>query len=102
MGAGRKIGKLMLGVSRGAKRMSEGFDMILGENRTRAGSGFSKDRAGKRAALFTQGAKQKNQTEGMMQKGKDMDFLDSSKSSVDVSITGSNKDKEKDKDRRFY
>jgi len=100
MGAGRKIGKLMLGVSRGAKKMSEGFDMILGQDRTRAGSGFSKDRAGKRAAIFTEGAKQKNQTEGMMQKGKDMDFLDDSKSSGDVSI-GSKSDKKK-KDRKFY
>jgi hypothetical protein len=79
--------------------MSEGFDMILGENRTRAGSGFSKDRAGKRAGLFTQTAKKKNQTSGMMQKGKDMDFLDSSKSSGDVSIGSKSKKK---KDREFY
>lgn len=90
----------MLGISRGAVKMSEGFDMVLGENRTRAGEGFSKDRAGKRAGIFTQTAKKKNQTSGMMQKGKDMDFLDSSKSSGDVSI-GSKSKKDK-KDRKFY
>lgn len=100
MGAGRKIGKIMLSVSRGAKKMSEGFDMILGPDRTRAGSGFSKKRAGNRAALFTQGAKQKNQTSGMLDKGKDMDFLDSSKSSGDIGI-GSKSKKDK-KDRKFY
>lgn len=101
MGTGRKIGKLMLGISRGARKMSEGFDMILGEQRTRAGEGFSKDRAGKRAELFTQSAKQKNQTSGMMSKGKDMDFLDDSKkSSGDISI-GSKSKKDK-KDRKFY
>jgi len=83
MGTGRKIGKILLGVTRGAKKMGEGFDMVLGQDRTRAGDGFSKERAGARAANFTKKARETDKTSGMMDKGKDMDFLDSGKSGKD-------------------
>jgi hypothetical protein len=86
MGFGRKVGKLMLGVSRGAKKMGEGFDMVFGEDRTRPGDGFSKERAGRRAGEFTRQAKSKDKTSGFMEKNKDREYFGSgSKSDEDDS-----------------
>lgn len=60
MGLGRKLGKSMLLVSHAAKRMGEGMDMVFGEDRTRPGDGFSKDRTAQRAANFTKQARKGN------------------------------------------
>lgn len=77
MGRGSKAGKLMLAVVRGADRVSQGFDAVFGEDRTRPGDGFSKDRAGNRAGEFTRQARKNNRdkTSGFMEKNKDTDFF---------------------------
>lgn len=38
--------------------MGDGMDRVFGENRTRPEDGFSKDRAGQRAARFTEKARE--------------------------------------------
>jgi len=58
MGLGRKLGKTLLGISRGADKVTRGMDMVFGEERTRPGDGFSRDRAGARAAEFTRQARE--------------------------------------------
>lgn len=73
MGTGRKIGKLMLAVARGADRVGDGMDAVFGENRTRPGDGFSKDRAGKRAGEFTRQARENNKEDGFIGKSGEKD-----------------------------
>ena len=77
MGRGSKAGKLMLAVVRGADRVSQGFDAVFGEDRTRPGDGFSKDRAGRRAEEFTRQARSSNKdkTSGFMEKNKGREFF---------------------------
>lgn len=67
----------MLAISRGADRVGDGFDMVFGEDRTRPGDGFSKERAGKRAGDFTRQARENNRdkTSGFMDKNSDRDFF---------------------------
>ena len=62
MGLFKKIGKSALLITYGADRLGEGMDMVFGENRTRPEDGFSKDRAGQKAAAFTQQAKKSNKS----------------------------------------
>jgi hypothetical protein len=77
MGAGRKIGRLMLAVSRGAAKAGEGFDMIFGEDRTRPGETFSMRKSGDKAAKFTRDARENNRdkTSGFLDKNNDKDFF---------------------------
>ena len=73
----RKIGKGILVASEGAKKMDEGFDRLFGEDRTRPGDSFSKERAGRRAGEFTRQARENNRdkTGGILDKNKDTDFF---------------------------
>ena len=107
MGAGRKLGKLMLAVSRGADRMSDGFDMVLGEDRTDPGDTFSKDRAGRKAGKFTRQARKSNKgkTSGFLDKNKDKDFFGKKKNGKDKkkdSFGLSSKSEKEDDDRDFF
>jgi len=91
MGRGSKAGRLMLAVVRGADRVSQGFDAVFGEDRTRPGDGFSKERAGKRAEAFTKDARKNN-------RDKVSGFLDDGKND----FFGKSDDKNNDNDTRFF
>jgi hypothetical protein len=77
MGAGRKLGRLMLAVSRGADRMGDGLDMVFGDDRTKPGESFSMRKSGDKAAKFTRDArsKSKDKAGGFLDKNKDKDFF---------------------------
>lgn len=53
MSLGEKIGKGFLKLAKKGDEIDEGLNDLLGENRTKAGDGFSKERTAKRTANFS-------------------------------------------------
>lgn len=84
---GSRIGRTLLAVARGADRVGDGLERVFGKDMANPGDSFSRDRAGKRAASFTEKAKSKNQAGGLMDKNKDRKMF--------------GKNSEEDDDRRF-
>jgi len=79
----RKTGKAILKAQREASRLNEGLNEILGENRTKASDGFSKERTRQRASMSRKNSK--------IRKGTNKGF--------DLSL---NSEEEKDKDSREF
>lgn len=80
MGIGRKLGRGFLAMAKMGDEIDRGLNELFGENRTKAGQSFSKDRAGQRAANFSERSKNKDffDTAGN-DKSEDLNFLDSDK-----------------------
>lgn len=93
MGMGRKLGRGFLMVAKMGDEIDRGLNELFGENRTKAGQGFSKDRAGQRAAAFSEKSKNKDFFDtASNDKSEDLNFLDSDK--------GKNKKKKNRKGKR--
>lgn len=80
MGMGRKLGKGFLAIAKMGDELDKGLNDLFGENRTKAGQGFSKDRAGQRAASFSEQSRNKDFFDtASNDKSEDLNFLDSDK-----------------------
>lgn len=80
MGMGRKLGKGFMAIARMGDEIDRGLDELFGENRNKAGQAFSRERAGKRAAAFTEKSKDKDFFDSKRKdKSEDLNFLDSDK-----------------------
>lgn len=95
MGIGNKVGRAFLKVAEMGDQIDDGLDRLLGDNRTKAGKSFSRQKTGKKAAAFTRRAKQKNNL--TKKKG------DKSSGNVGSDFEFFNeKSEDKNKDREFF
>jgi hypothetical protein len=75
MGFGRKIGRTFLKLAEEADKIDEGLNELLGENRTKPGEGFSKERTAKKTAAIIQGNRKKDSLSISSKKSKDRKFF---------------------------
>ena len=92
MSLGSIIGKGFLKVAKMGDEIDEGLNDLFGENRSKAGEGFSNKKTGKKAALVTKKTKSKNLLTG---KKKD-------DGNVGSNILGKSEDQEDEEKRRFF
>jgi hypothetical protein len=99
MGLGEKIGRSFLKMAEKGKEIDEGLDDLLGQDRTKPGDGFSKQRTAKRTSDIV-----KKDNSDKLSLGKNKGRSSKKDNSKTPNFMGEKSDKEKkDEDnRRFY